>query len=236
MEQRERDDTSLPVTRTWKLSPSDFAFLWEECRRCFFLKVVRAHQRPRMPFPGIFSKIDSLMKTHFGGKRTTDFSSALPPGTFTHFGGWVESEPFAFAGRSSRVYVRGSYDTVISFDDGSFGVVDFKTASARSETTPLYARQLHAYAWALERPAAGKPPMAPVKHLGLLCFEPDAFGRGADKAHYTGSLTWVPTPRDDVAFEAFLREVAAVLDGPMPAAAPECEWCRYRATVRSAPD
>ena len=32
--------------RAWKLSPSDFAFLWQECKRCFYLKNVTGFQRP----------------------------------------------------------------------------------------------------------------------------------------------------------------------------------------------
>ena len=47
-------------TKNWKLSPSDFAFLWEECKRCFYLKVARGFYRPRTPFPGIFSVIDQV--------------------------------------------------------------------------------------------------------------------------------------------------------------------------------
>lgn len=43
------------ITRhSWKLSPSDFAFLWEECKRCFYLKVVNGIQRPPLIMPKIF--------------------------------------------------------------------------------------------------------------------------------------------------------------------------------------
>ena len=44
----------------------------------------------------------------------------------------------------------GSLGVVICFDDGGFGVVDFKTSARNSEHIPLYARQLHAYVCALE--------------------------------------------------------------------------------------
>ena len=52
----------------WKLSPSDFVFLYEECKRCFYLKVARDYQRPRGPFPKIFTIIDGLMKDFFDGR------------------------------------------------------------------------------------------------------------------------------------------------------------------------
>jgi hypothetical protein len=50
--------------QNWKLSPSDFAFLWEECQRCFYLKVVRQFYRPWSPMPKIFTKIDGIMKRY----------------------------------------------------------------------------------------------------------------------------------------------------------------------------
>ena len=35
----------------WGLSPSDYAFLWDECPRCFYLKVALKQPRLRTPFP-----------------------------------------------------------------------------------------------------------------------------------------------------------------------------------------
>lgn len=48
--------------KPWRIGPSDLVFLFEECRRCFFLKVTRGVVRPRMPMPKIFTRIDSAMK------------------------------------------------------------------------------------------------------------------------------------------------------------------------------
>jgi len=52
----------------WKLSPSDFASLYEECHCYFYLKVARNYQRPRGPFPKIFTIIDGLMKDYEVGE------------------------------------------------------------------------------------------------------------------------------------------------------------------------
>ena len=64
---------------------------------------------------------------------------------------------------------------VICFDDGGFGVVDFKTSAQNSEHIPLHARQLHAYACALEQAAPGRLALSPVRRLGLLVYEPQDF-------------------------------------------------------------
>ena len=38
-----------------KLTPSMLTFLWDECRRCFWLHA-RGLPRPRMPFPSVFAR------------------------------------------------------------------------------------------------------------------------------------------------------------------------------------
>ncbi len=217
-------------SRDWKLSPSDFAFLWQECKRCFYLKVVSGFPRPRSIMPKIFTSIDSQMKTYFGGKRAAEVVPALHGGTLELGEKWVESRPIAVPGRSSRCFLRGRLDTLVRFDDGTYGLVDFKTADRNPEHLALYSRQLHAYAWALENAASGKLALSPVTRLGLLVFEPKMFSQRSEcKAELAGALSWLEISRDDDAFRSFLAEVLAVLDqASPPAGAPDCPWCRYR--------
>lgn len=218
----------------WKLSPSDFAFLWEECKRCFYLKVVKGFQRPRGAMPKIFTAIDRQMKEHFRGKSTADFAPALPPGLVSHSDEWVKSVSIGFQGRSSACFLRGILDTVIKFDEGGYAVIDFKTSQTKEEHIRLYGRQLHAYACALEHAAPGSLALQPIRKIGLLVFEPEAFShRPGEEATLRGGLTWIEIPRDDEAFMSFLDEVLEVLEQPdPPPAAPGCEWCRYREVSR----
>ncbi len=136
--------------RTWKLSPSDFAFLWEECKQCFYLKVVCGFQRPRSILPKIFTIIDSQMKEALAKRRTNEIAPSLPAGILEYGDRWVESRAIVVPRFASTCFIRGRLDGVIRFEDGSYGVVDFKTAQAKDEHIVLYSRQLHAYAWALE--------------------------------------------------------------------------------------
>ena len=123
---------------------------------------------------------------------------------------------------------------MVEFDDGTFGVIDFKTSSARGEHIPLYSRQLHAYAYALENPAPGQLALAPITRLGLLVFEPSNFVHLSEEtANLAGKLTWIEMPRDDVAFLDFLRQVVSVLSQPRPPEpAVDCTWCGYRKASR----
>jgi hypothetical protein len=220
--------------KPWKLSPSDFAFLWEECPRCFYLKVARGFGRPSAPFPSIFSKIDSRMKDFFANKRTEDILPSMPPGVVSHSGKGVESEPLFFEGFNNGGYIRGNFDTILNLDDESFAVVDFKTSEARPEHLGKYSRQLHAYAYALQHPAQGKMYLSPITRLGLLVYEPSHFGeQEGNVLPLTGSLTWVELPLDMPAFVQFLGTVIALLDQPEPPpAAPTCGFCKYREESR----
>lgn len=213
-----------------KLSPSSFAFLWEECRRCFYLTTVSAFPRPRGIMPKIFTVIDSAMKNCFEGKRTETIAKGIPPSRVVYGDKWVESSPIAVPGHATTCFVRGKTDTILQFDDGSYGIVDFKTSSARSEHIPLYARQLMSYAIALENPAPGALALKPVSRLGLIIYEPNLFvADSLTTAYLKGGMHWVEIPRDDAAFMKFLGEVLDVLELPQPpGGSPSCEWCRYR--------
>lgn len=228
---------SLAVTdssKNWKLSPSDFAFLWEECKRCFYLKVARGFFRPRTPFPGIFSVIDKLMNEYFNGKPNSEISEMLPMGVVKYGESLVESRALTLPGRESTYFIRGRFDSVLEFEDGSFGIIDFKTTSTHSAHLPLYTRQLHAYAYALENPAPGYLALSPITRLGLVCVEPDELVRDArGRISYAGNVEWKEMARDDAAFDAFLGEVVGLLEEPEPpASGRRCDFCRYRTATR----
>ena len=104
----------------YKLAPSDFGFLWDECKRCFYLKVRRGFPRPSTPFPGIFTHIDNRMKDYYQGRRTSEIGGAPPEGVIEFGEKWVESSPVPLAGTDATCFVRGKFDTVLGpyeFDD-----------------------------------------------------------------------------------------------------------------------
>ncbi len=219
---------------SFKLSPSDLTFLWDECPRCFYLKVVLGLPRPAMAFPKIFSNIDLLMKKMFDGKSTSEFSPDLPPGHVLFGGKWVESTPINSPDKKVSCYIKGIFDSVVEFDDGSYAVIDFKTSEPNPHHVEFYGRQLSAYAYALEHAAAGKLALAPITRLGLLCVEPidiDRDDRG--RIRYAGEVTWMPVPKDEAGFLAFIDRVLQVLALPEPPPASEkCGFCKYRADAR----
>jgi hypothetical protein len=132
-------------------------------------------KRPRMPFPAIFSQIDSAMKTHLSnGSHILD--SSLPAMTIVAQGRRVISRPIPIAGTDTNLVIRGNYDSLVAFDDDALGVVDWKTTRVRPDLVAKYGRSLHAYAYAIEHPAENAARR--IGRLGLGVFEPNHFSFG----------------------------------------------------------
>lgn len=213
----------------YKLSPSDLTFSYEGCKRCFYLKMVHGIAQPSMPLPSIFSKIASLLKNHYDGKHTSELHIALPPGIVSLGEKYVKSEVIRLPNHYATCHISGRFDIVISFDDGFYGVIDFKTSNPSSESADLYSRQLHAYAYALEHPAPGKLSLSPVTKLGLLYFYPDSVSQGnIDRIFYEADITWIEIEKDEKGFLRFIDKVLDVLELPEPPEhSPNCQWCGY---------
>ena len=218
----------------FKLSPSDLTFLYDGCKRCFYMKVVHNIAQPTIPLPAIFSQITGLLKNHYDGKRTNELHAELPPGAVILGEKWVKSAPIATPKHSSTCYINGRFDIVVKFDDSTYGVIDFKTGNPDSKSTELYRRQLQAYAYALEHPAPGALKLSPITRLGLLYFYPSCTKQDCtEKLLYQADIEWHEIKKDERAFLGFVDEVMRVLES---AEAPEqcetCQWCSYLEKLR----
>ncbi|KAJ8908026.1 hypothetical protein NDN08_008123 [Rhodosorus marinus] len=220
----------MPEKPLFRLAPSDFAFLWKECKRCFYLKGHGLLYRPRAPFPSIFNKIDLGMKEFFKGKRTESVLPDMPLGEFLceEDDAWVESEIF-------------DIDCLVLNDDQTYSIIDFKTSEI-SRYLSLYSRQLHAYGMALEFPSKKSEIMqGVVKHMGLVCYQPQSFGfskSGVKKspenkkgtpatASLTGICQYHEVEKNFPEFFLYLTEVVEVLEGEIPDPDPDCSHCNY---------
>lgn len=219
----------------YKLSPSELTYLYDGCKHCFVLKVKYGLSQPSIPMAPIFGKIGGLQKEYYSGKRTEILGLGLPAGIFTYGEKWVRSRPFELPQSASTCFINGRFDIVAALDDGSYAVLDFKTASPSEEKVDLYSRQLHAYALALENPAPGALELRPVSRLGLLFFTPDACeAESGGRQILHGEITWAEVQRNDPAFLQFLAEVVKLLDEPTPPREPDtCQWCEYRQRLAS---
>jgi len=74
----------------YKLSPSDFAYLYEECKLCYFLKIKNGIYQPSMPMPGVFSAINTRIQSTLVGKDLSILAKGLPEGKVITQEGWVD--------------------------------------------------------------------------------------------------------------------------------------------------
>lgn len=208
----------------YKLSPSDFAFLYEECKLCYYLKVKHGIYQPSIPMPGIFSTINTQLQTPLVGKNLKTISKSLPDGIVERQEGWVQSKPVP----GTKVFIKGKYDLLVRRPDKSYILVDLKISKPREDTIKKYKTQLSAYKFALENPASGRP--VKITKFGLLIFYPDKVKFEKGTALFDFSPKWLEVKTDDKGFIKFAKEVEKLLSGPPPDEGSACKWCKYRHT------
>ena len=184
--------------------------------------------------PKIFTRIDDLCKKYFEGKETKELSHLLPDGK-VHFGDrWVQSKILIDSQSGRKCVIRGKTDTVIKFNNGEYGIVDFKTGFVKAENIEFYSKQLHAYAFALEHAAYGKPQLFPITKLGLLVTEPDSMSTpNEERFSFNGKIIFQEIKRDDEKFKSFLRDVLAILYSEKPPKpSDDCHFCEYKGLIQ----
>lgn len=210
------------VKQLYKLSPSDFAYLYEECKFCYVQKVKNGIYQPSMPMPGVFSAINTRLQGNLVGKKLKSLSHDLPDGEVITQEGWVESIVIP----GTNVYIKGKYDLLVKNPDGTHALVDLKISQPGEDKIEKYKTQLGAYKFALENSREGTA--YKITRIGLLIFYPDKviFENGTALLDFPPK--WLEVPTDDEHFLNFAQEVNSLLSGPMPEEGIACKWCIYR--------
>lgn len=221
--------------KTFKLSPSDFAFLWKECKRCYWLKYAKGIPRPFTPMAKIFNTIDGGMQAFFQDKVLSEIDSSLPNIKIIAKNTSCTSEAIPFKDLGAQVYVHGKTDGIAKdLDTDGYVIVDYKTSVPKPEHMLIYAAQLHSYAFAFSKAAENATSLTPVTRLGLLAYEPKVFNVDGTDAQLKGNITWIEMEMDKKWFKNMLREVAELLMQPEPPeAGTDCSFCKYLDSIQS---
>ena len=119
----------------------------------------------------------------------------FPEGKVVGKGGWVKSIPIPVNGNSSPFAIRGKYDLLMEFSDGTYGVIDCKFQGKDNDKSEFYSPQLEAYAFSLENPASDAPKKVSV--LGLLVWSPKKpVGNPSDGFNLELNSSWFPIKRN----------------------------------------
>jgi len=206
----------------YKLSPSDFAYLYEECKCCYYLKIKHGMQRPSLPFPGVFSALNTRLQGTLIGKNLQELSPFLPEGIVESQEKFVESKIIP----NTNLYIKGKYDLLVKQADGTYIIVDFKITSPDEEKIAKYQTQLQAYHYAFEFSEKGEPKQ--VSKLGLVIMYPDQvkFENNQAVLHFPPKWLEIDIKREN--FLKFMEDINKLLEGPVPSENPSCKWCEYR--------
>jgi hypothetical protein len=206
----------------YKLSPSDFAYLWSECKHCYYQKVKNGITYSS-PFPAMFGRINKLLQTSIMGMNLRDVHSDLPSGIITIQEGFMKSKQIP----GTNTYLSGRFDILTKLNDETHAIIDFKiTTPDEEKILKKYTSQLHAYKFALENPMEGEP--IKISKMGAVSINPLEMKLVNGKVVFTTTPTWHPIKEDMDGFLSLISEISGVLDGPLPPETDTCSLCIYR--------
>lgn len=210
----------------YKLSPSDFKYLWEQCKHCYYRKAIFNISQPSIGLPTIFSKMQGMLQSSLQGVDPHALHPDLPHGKFILQERWIKSAPLP---PNKKTYISGRFDLLAEFNDGTFGVIDAKMTDQKEESLAKFSRQLHAYKYALENPLSeDTAEKYQISKMGLLILSPSSIENIDGEMIYKGKPIWMEIPEDVPAFFDFIGEVEKLLSGSVPAPSSDCNWCKFK--------
>ena len=221
----------MTTDRIFNFSPSEFAFGFESCQKCYYDKKVYGIAL-RTPFPSIFSKFDSLQKNYYHTKSSKLISQDLEEGEIVaNYNKMLYSEVL-YDNKKRPFTMSGKIDGYIKHKD-SFTVIDFKTTSISEKKIYTYTTQLQSYALMMQKPRKGSLKLEPINRLGIFCFDPSNISatNGKDCSIYMNTK-WFEIKRDDQSLIKYISGILEVLNSEeAPKENPSCGICNFRKKI-----
>jgi len=214
------------MDKNYKISPSDFAYLWNECKHCYYQKVKNGITYSS-PFPAMFGRINGLLQTSIMGMNLQDVHPDLPKGIIEIQEGYMRSKVIP----GTSVFLSGRFDILSRLTDGTYALIDFKiTTPDEEKILKRYSSQLHAYKYALENPMEGKP--IKVSKMGAVSINPEKMKLKDGKIIFTTVPAYHPIEENMNSFFELIKEISDVLNGEEPLPSPTCSLCSYRSKFK----
>lgn len=197
------------------------------CPRCFWLQYNMQIYQPEGIVSRLANRFDAVIKRYFDLYRGT---KELPPLVAGQIDGVLES-PFQelyFATINDNYGFKGKLDECVVRPDGKRTPVDHKTASSdptTRELIPAYQFQLDSYAFLLEQ---NRKPTSGLGHL--IYFFPSEGAKLHDG--FPMQVTVKTLTTDPSRVRPTIGQAINLLEGPLPAPADDCPFCRYVETVK----
>jgi hypothetical protein len=217
---------------TFNFSPSEFAFGFQNCQKCYYDKKVNGIEL-KTYFPPVFNKIDSLQKKFYHGKSSKIVTDELEEGEIiSNYNNKLKSEVL-YDLKERPFTMTGYIDGYIKHKD-SFTIVDFKTTNINEKNIDTYATQLQSYALMMERPKKGSLKLTPIKRLGIFCFDPSEITEtNGNNCNMQWNTKWFEIPRDDKDLIGYITKVQDLLySKETPESGSTCGICNFRNLIK----
>ena len=211
------------------IAPSDLTFGFSTCRRCIWIKYQFSFELKK-DFP-LVKSLSTFQEEYFRRAPMPALDPSLPAGTVKQWGQWLKSKNIVINGVETPWKLRGIYDLLGHYDDGSVGIIDCKVSDSDRDNGDFYAPQLESYAFMLENPLSGKA--FQVQTMGLLIWKLAGVAQTRPNEFATNEMgfgvnqVYVPVQRDPARLENLLADFISVIEGEMPEAGSDCHACNF---------
>ncbi len=223
----------------FKLSRSKID-LYMECPKCLYLdRRVGIGRPPGYPF-SLNSAVDTLLKKEFDIHRAEKSAHPLMeqygidavPFEHEKLGEWRDNfTGVQYHHEPTNFIITGAIDDVWINADKDLYVVDYKATAKNGEVSLdadwqiSYKRQMEVYQWLMRKNGFKVSPIGYFVYVN---------GR-TDKKAFDGKLEFdvsiLPYEGDSSWLEPTLQKIKETLDGDMPQAGPDCDYCGYREAI-----
>ena len=216
------------------LAPSELDYKPKKCPRCFYLEKNKKISPKDFP-PPVFSRFDVVQQAYYKDKNTSDLTAQLPSGKILNkdeLPGRVVSEILT-DNKGRKFILGGRPDIVIKFDQGGYGIIDFKTTKISEDKSENYKHQLEAYAQIFSKPGSTKskktPFLNPITHMGILQFDPsDIQSHNENNCDMRMNISFSSLKRDE---EEFFKNITQIIDiisqSEIPDFTEDCNDCLF---------
>lgn len=186
--------------------------------------MVKGIRRPSMPFPGIVTRMDSIIKNYFDSYRNTDQFPPIIDGKIN--GKLAKNMPKTlYYKEGENIVLIGRPDDYLELADGSIVPLDHKTCGKIPEMIhPTYQLQLNMYSFLIK---ANKYTTRSIAYLVYYCPQSCMIHEGMNiNAHVLEVAT------NPIVARRLLEQAKEVLsDSKPPSPKEECQFCRWMKTT-----
>ena len=217
------------MTKIFNFSPSEFAFGYERCKRCYYDQKVN-NIKVSLPFPPVFSKLDVLQKNFYHDKSSDLLGGKIAPGVIKTDYSKTQKSKILEDNKGRKFQLKGRIDAYVKHKD-NFSIIDFKVTDIDEKKIDTYATQLLAYAIMFDQPDVGFLKLNPIKDLGIFCFEPDTIVDHQNTPNFKMKTQFYLIERDDKKMFEFITMVIDMLEGKNPTSKRKCSICKVRGII-----